>query len=72
MRRIYGQLARTFLQNRIPTQSGLSAFEDQELKEHPVIVYGRAPFFVVISDGRFDGGPGTARHAATMQDRNRN
>src|SRR5439155_26197958 len=51
-----------FLQNRIPAQSGLCAFQNEELKEHAIVVYRNAPFLIVISNGRFSRGPGTTRH----------
>src|SRR6478736_7084042 len=51
-----------FLQDRIPAQSRLRAFQNQELEEYSIVVYGNAPFFIVISNGQFSSGPGTKRH----------
>src|SRR4029077_6589944 len=51
-----------FLQNRIPAQAGLCAFQNKKLEEHPIIVYRNAPFLIMISNGRFSRGPGTTRH----------
>ena len=47
----------------------LRAFENQELKEHPIVVHGHAPFLIVIGDGRFGRSPRTTRHVPTMHDR---
>jgi hypothetical protein len=51
-----------FLQNRIPAQSGLRAFQNEKLEEHSIVMYRNAPFLIVISNGRFSRGPGTTRH----------
>ncbi len=49
------------IENGRPTQSGLGAFEDQELEQPAIIVLRDAPFFVVVRDVRFASGPTTAR-----------
>src|SRR5205823_6068631 len=52
----------TFVQNGVPAQSCLCAFQNEKLKEHAIIVYRNAPFLIMISNGRFSRGPGTTRH----------
>ena len=47
----------TFAQNRIPTQSGLSAFQNEEFKQLHVIVQRHAPFSVMVADEVVIGGP---------------
>src|SRR5438094_2064815 len=47
-----------FLQDRVPTQAGLGAFENEELEQGPVVVHWHAPFLVVVTDGEFVSGPG--------------
>src|SRR4029077_13059646 len=37
-----------FLQNGVPAQPCLRAFQNQELEEHSIVVYGNAPFLIVI------------------------
>src|SRR5207245_11029392 len=37
-------------QDRVPTQAGLRALEDQELEQLSVVVLRDAPFFIVIAD----------------------
>src|SRR4030095_4099472 len=51
-----------FLQNRVPTQSSLRTFQNQKFEEHSIVVHRHAPFLIMISDGRFRSGPGTAWH----------
>jgi hypothetical protein len=41
------------LEDRIPAEASLRAFENQEFKEHTVVVNGLAPFFIVIMNGQF-------------------
>ena len=55
-----------FLQNGGPTQSRLRAFEDEKLKEQPIIVHRHAPFLIVITDVRFARSPRTAWHWPSM------
>src|SRR5207302_332973 len=51
-----------FLQNGVPTQPRLRAFQNQKLEEHSIVVYRNAPFLIMISNGRFSRSPGTTRH----------
>ena len=55
-----GAIVLPLLQNRVPTQAGLGAFENQEFKEHAIVVLGQAPFFIVITNGQRVAGPGAA------------
>jgi hypothetical protein len=48
-----------FIENRVPAQPGLSAFEDEKLKERPIIVNRDTPFFIVIPDREFVRRPST-------------
>src|SRR5271169_6204256 len=45
-----GSIGGSFFQNGNPAQTRLSAFQYQEFEEKAVIVYGHAPFFIVVSD----------------------
>ena len=47
----------TFAQNRVPAQSGLSAFQNEEFKQSNVIVQRNAPFSIMIVDEVVIGGP---------------
>jgi len=42
----------SFLENRLPAQSGLCSFEDEKLEENVVIVDRNAPFVVVVVDAQ--------------------
>ena len=55
-----GAVVLAFLQDRVPTQAGLGAFEDKKLEENAIVVLRQAPFFVVITDGQRVAGPGAA------------
>ena len=46
-----GAIVLALFQNGVPTQAGLGAFEDEEFKQHAIVVLGHSPFFVVIADG---------------------
>ena len=35
---------------RAPAQPRLGTFKNEELKKHAIVVYGNAPFFVVVGD----------------------
>ena len=48
------------LENGVPAEASLSAFEDEEFEPAVVVVDGNAPFFVVVSDAERVGGPGAA------------
>jgi hypothetical protein len=37
-------------QNRYPAEPGLGTFKDEKLEEGAIVVYGNAPFFVVVGD----------------------
>ena len=54
----------SFLQNSYPTQSRLRAFQNEKLKQQSIIVYGNAPFLIMISNGGFSSRPRTAWHKA--------
>lgn len=56
------------LENGIPAQSGLGAFENEELEEDAVIVHRHAPFLIVIGDGEFNRRPRTTWHGTNMRD----
>ncbi len=45
-----GAVVFSLAKDRFPAQSRLCAFENQELKEHSVIVLGHAPFPIVVCD----------------------
>jgi hypothetical protein len=49
----------------------LCAFENKKLEEHSIVVYGNAPFRVVIRDGQFRGSPGTMRQNLETTSRRR-
>src|SRR4051812_26068933 len=54
------------VQDRLPTETSLRAFENQKPKQARVVVKRHAPFFVVVSDRQWRPGPGaTLRHRAT-------
>src|SRR6185369_15551077 len=53
-------------QDGVPAQSRLRPFEDQELKEAPVVVYRHAPLLVVIADGQLVRRP-RAAHAPQLR-----
>ena len=40
----------TLVEDRVPAQSGLRAFENEEFKERAVVVHWDAPFLIVIAD----------------------
>src|ERR1700689_415718 len=48
-----GPVCLSFLENGDPTQAGLRAFQNQELKQSAVIGQRNPPFGVVVSDGEF-------------------
>lgn len=48
------------LQDGVPTQARLRAFENEELKKRSVIVDGAAPLFVVVANSKFVLGPEAA------------
>src|SRR5690349_4974522 len=37
-------------QDRAPAQPRLGTFKNEELEQHAIVVYGNAPFFVVVGD----------------------
>src|SRR6266496_1825485 len=39
-----------FIENRIPAQSSLRALENEKFKQLAILVYGHAPFFVMIAE----------------------
>ena len=51
-----------FLEDDLPAQAGLGAFENQELEQEPVSMHRHAPFLVVILDVQIVLRPGTAVH----------
>ena len=55
-------IAGALAQNGVPAKAGLRAFENQEFKEHAVVMDRNAPFLVVISDVPFVAGPMAATH----------
>ena len=55
-----GAVVLAFLQNRVPAQAGLRAFEDEKLEENAVVVLRQAPFLVVITNRQGVAGPGAA------------
>ena len=50
----------TFPQNRVPAQSGLSAFQNEEFKQSNVIMQRNAPFSIMVADEERVGCPGTS------------
>ncbi len=54
--------------NRIPTQTRLGAFKDEEFEEHLVVMDRDRPFFIVIRDGEFVSRPGTARYSIRVRE----
>jgi len=50
----------SLLQDGVPTQASLGAFQNKKLEEPLVIVQGRAPLLVMVMDGEVVGGPMTA------------
>lgn len=50
------------LEDRIPAQSGLRPFEDQELEPETFVVNGHAPFLVVVANGKIVGCPVASLH----------
>src|SRR5262249_44363898 len=53
-------------EDRFPAQARLSAFEDEELKQPPILMHRHAPLFVVVGDHQIGRGPeasaGRSRH----------
>ena len=50
----------SLLQDCVPAQASLSAFEDKKLEENAVLVLRQTPFFVVITNRQRVAGPGAA------------
>src|SRR5258708_8733679 len=48
------------VENGLPAQTRLRAFQNEELKEHAVVVDWYAPFLIVIANHQFAARPGTA------------
>src|SRR5215469_657668 len=59
-----GAVVFALAQDRVPTESGLGAFEDEEFKQMAVIVRRHAPFLVVVEDGKVVRSPGAAGEGA--------
>src|SRR3974390_2251438 len=53
-------VAFAFLENGVPTETGLGALEDEEFEPAAVVVDGDAPFLVVVTDAEGISGPGAA------------
>lgn len=56
------------LQDGMPAQAGLRAFEHEHLEEVPVVVRGHAPFLVVVGEVEFIGGPRAASQLPVHSD----
>ena len=54
-----GAIVLAFPQNRIPAQTGLRAFEHQELEQHAIIMLRNTPLAIVILDGQLIPRPST-------------
>ena len=52
-----GPVVGPLLENRIPTQTGLSTLQDEKLEQGPVVVNGDAPLPVVVLHGQRIRGP---------------
>jgi len=52
-----GAVGRPLLENRLPTQAGLSPFENEEFEEQSIVVDGNAPFRIMIRDRQFSLSP---------------
>lgn len=48
------------LKNGVPTQPGLRPFKDEKFKQPSIVVYGDAPFLVMVLGQEWVGGPGTS------------
>ena len=55
-----GAVVLAFLQDGVPAETGLRAFENEELEESAVIVLRQSPLFVVIADRQRVARPGAA------------
>ena len=55
-----GAVVLALLQDRVPAQAGLRAFEHKKFEQNAVVVLGHAPLFIVIADGERVAGPAAA------------
>src|SRR5262249_32250467 len=55
-------VALPFLEDRLPTQSRLRPFEDQDLEKEPVVPHRHSPFLIVVLHVEFGPGPRAAAH----------
>ena len=61
---------RALAQDGDPGESGLEAVEHELLEHRPIVVFGHAPFLVMIGDiERIDARPGAARQSVRVLDR---